>query len=310
MSSVIGSDCVLTWVSDGVASEHQLVGERTMVGRAKGCDLCFPFNEEISRLHASIVATDEGWMIEDVTSRSGTFVNGERILEPLPLHDGDEITIGTLQLTLKLKKYGQDTVDVGAGISVEDVERRAAELAEAAANIDTNGLKETADSQPIPVGEIPGVNDGKQFHNFYELIDVENFSDDSKQIHDKAMEKHKELRRLQDAGEGGSLREQIGAVSEAMIWLTNSSKKRHYDEQLAQRMGMDVQIVGNRAVPVQRPEGWQIALTIVIVAALLGVGGWLLLPMIFRIIEEFLGQFQQAAMISPRLWTLASAVIR
>lgn len=281
-----------------------------MIGRAKGCDLCFPFNEEVSRLHASVVATEEGWMIEDVTSRSGTFVNGERVLQPQHLHDGDEIEIGKLRLTLKLKKHGQDTVDVGDGINVEDVERRAAELAEAAGKIDTAGLKETADAQPIAVGEIPGVNDGKQFHNFYELIEVENFSADAKLIHDKAMEKHKELRRRQDAGEGGSIRQEIEAVTEAMIWLTNSSKKRHYDEHLAQRMGMDVQIVGNRAIPVQRPEGWQIALTVVIVAALLGVGGWLLLPMLFRIIEEFLGQFRQAAVISPRLWSMASAFIR
>lgn len=294
MSNEGGQGFVLSWVADGAAAERELSGARVLIGRAKGCDLCFPYNAEISRLHASLTATPQGWQIEDVTSRAGTFVNGERIFEARLLKDGDQIGIGELLLSLRQRKHGMDTVDVGAGISVEEIERRAAEIASPAAAPDTSHLADTVDPAPVNTNDIPGVNDGRPFTNFYELIGVEDFSHNSTLIHDRAKQRLRELRAQQEAQPGQNLRGQIESVSEAMIWLTNHTKKRHYDEQLAQRLGLDVQLVGQRVVPVQRPEGWQIGLTIAIVVLIVGSVAWFGIPWLLKMLSGVSEQLPQA----------------
>jgi DNA-binding NtrC family response regulator len=48
----------------------------------------------VSRLHAKFTVDPDGWRIEDLDSRNGTFVDGRRIGEPTPLRDGAEIRIG------------------------------------------------------------------------------------------------------------------------------------------------------------------------------------------------------------------------
>ena len=51
-------------------------------------------DSSVSRYHAMLLQDDEGWMIEDANSSSGTFVAGIRLLQRTRLHDGDEITAG------------------------------------------------------------------------------------------------------------------------------------------------------------------------------------------------------------------------
>jgi two-component system cell cycle response regulator len=53
-------------------------------------------DEGVSRSHARIIEREDGALcVEDLGSRNGTFVNGERIAQPMPLSDGDKIQIGT-----------------------------------------------------------------------------------------------------------------------------------------------------------------------------------------------------------------------
>jgi len=62
----------------------------------------FPLKERgVSRLHAKIERTAEGYTISDMGSTNGTFVNGERIERRL-LRDGDVIRIGRARLTFHL----------------------------------------------------------------------------------------------------------------------------------------------------------------------------------------------------------------
>lgn len=51
-------------------------------------------DNRISREHARIVSHDGGYAVEDLKSRHGVYVNGERITEPRPLHNGDRIDFG------------------------------------------------------------------------------------------------------------------------------------------------------------------------------------------------------------------------
>jgi len=56
----------------------------------------------VSRRHARIVITGNDALIEDLGSRNGTFVQGERVVAPRPLKDGDEIRLGSVVLTFRI----------------------------------------------------------------------------------------------------------------------------------------------------------------------------------------------------------------
>ena len=55
-----------------------------------------PTDPGISRLHAVLIATREGWAVLDPGSANGTQINGTDIptSEQVPLHDGDRISLG------------------------------------------------------------------------------------------------------------------------------------------------------------------------------------------------------------------------
>jgi len=74
----------------------QLKGEKTTVGRSPDCDI-FLDDVTVSRRHAEI--TDQGgrFVIEDLGSLNGTFLNRHRI-EQAPLSDDDEVQIGKYRL--------------------------------------------------------------------------------------------------------------------------------------------------------------------------------------------------------------------
>jgi predicted component of type VI protein secretion system len=63
-----------------------------LVGRDVECDLVIP-DRQVSRRHASITLEGEGYLLQDLNSKNGTFVNGQEVGEPHHLQDGDEIQI-------------------------------------------------------------------------------------------------------------------------------------------------------------------------------------------------------------------------
>ncbi len=52
----------------------------------------------VSRRHAEIVRAAEGYVVRDVGSLNGTYLNRERIEEEVPLTNGDELQIGRFKL--------------------------------------------------------------------------------------------------------------------------------------------------------------------------------------------------------------------
>ena len=72
-------------------------GERTLIGRSPECDI-FLDDVTVSRKHAVLVEREGGYVIEDLGSLNGTYVNRRRI-DSHRLADGDEVQIGKYRLT-------------------------------------------------------------------------------------------------------------------------------------------------------------------------------------------------------------------
>ncbi|GIW98826.1 MAG: hypothetical protein KatS3mg111_2159 [Pirellulaceae bacterium] len=65
----------------------------TVFGRHPACDVVLEAGP-VSRHHARIVQQSDGhYVLEDLQSRNGTLLNGQRVVNPTTLHDGDLITI-------------------------------------------------------------------------------------------------------------------------------------------------------------------------------------------------------------------------
>jgi hypothetical protein len=60
---------------------------------------------DVSRRHAVVSVANGVYVLRDLQSQNGTFVNGHRIAEQ-PLSDGDRIRIGNTELVFHLLAYG------------------------------------------------------------------------------------------------------------------------------------------------------------------------------------------------------------
>jgi hypothetical protein len=69
------------------------------LGRSAECQLSLD-DPLVSRRHALLIVAKDGVTIEDLQSRNGVVVNGERITGRMPLKAGDRILIGSQELTL------------------------------------------------------------------------------------------------------------------------------------------------------------------------------------------------------------------
>jgi phosphoserine phosphatase RsbU/P len=84
----------------GATREEQLKRDQVRIGRSPENDIAI-HDPSVSRLHATIERTPEGFLIQDLGSRNGVMVNGQRIQTPTRITEGDEIQLG--DVTLKLR---------------------------------------------------------------------------------------------------------------------------------------------------------------------------------------------------------------
>ena len=82
----------------------QLEADEATIGRDSANPLAMS-DPSLSRTHCALVREAGGWVVRDLGSFNGTFVNGEQIAERL-INDGDRLTIGDTEL---LFRAGRDT---------------------------------------------------------------------------------------------------------------------------------------------------------------------------------------------------------
>jgi DNA-binding CsgD family transcriptional regulator len=78
-----------------------LTGDRVSIGRLASNTVPLPWDHEASRLHAVLERFEAGWILRDLGSTNGTYVNGRRLVRDQRLRPGDEITVGNTRLVLR-----------------------------------------------------------------------------------------------------------------------------------------------------------------------------------------------------------------
>lgn len=82
---------------DGKEVEESFIGHQTIVGRHEKCDLRL-VDSMVSRNHCLILSEGKRFVVKDLESRNGTWVNGRRIKNRRNIKVGDVIQIGPFRL--------------------------------------------------------------------------------------------------------------------------------------------------------------------------------------------------------------------
>jgi pSer/pThr/pTyr-binding forkhead associated (FHA) protein len=73
-----------------------------VLGRGSRCDVSVPV-EFISRRHCRFLRRGDEYLVQDLESRNGTFVNGQRADYLTPVHHGDELQLGPITFRVAIQ---------------------------------------------------------------------------------------------------------------------------------------------------------------------------------------------------------------
>ena len=96
-----------------------LVRKEYTIGRAEENAVRLT-ERNVSRRHATLRRTGDKWLLEDLESDTGSYVNERRVEEPTTIDHRDKIRIGDYDITLAVPNVGKVGMASGqAGITVE-----------------------------------------------------------------------------------------------------------------------------------------------------------------------------------------------
>ena len=122
-------DMAMLIVYEGDLEEQRWIIDRDqmIIGRGSDCDIVIP-KRQISRQHAQIERDDSGYLLRDLGSKNGTYVNSQEVRDrAYRLKDGDEIQIA---LCVKMGFVGADMTlpleltGPGRGLRIDRAARR------------------------------------------------------------------------------------------------------------------------------------------------------------------------------------------
>jgi pSer/pThr/pTyr-binding forkhead associated (FHA) protein len=92
----VGVGMLIVHRGPGAGSRFLLDRDVVAAGRHPDSDI-FLDDVTVSRRHAEVVQTGDGYLVRDVGSLNGTYLNRERVDEA-PIQNGDELQIGRFKL--------------------------------------------------------------------------------------------------------------------------------------------------------------------------------------------------------------------
>lgn len=76
------------------------LGDHLKIGRSTDCQLILD-DDYVSTRHARIYRSDGGYLVEDLGSTNGTYLNNERLSSPAPFTPADTLRIGRTLLVVE-----------------------------------------------------------------------------------------------------------------------------------------------------------------------------------------------------------------
>ena len=113
----------IPYLLDPSGQEHGLGNPVTHMGRAVENEIVI-LDKRSSREHAVIRREGRKLILEDQGSTNGTYLNGERLLNPIQLRDGDQVRVGDILFTF----YDPEGTSVETPFPELDVNLEAAEV--------------------------------------------------------------------------------------------------------------------------------------------------------------------------------------
>lgn len=86
----------------------RLVEGENILGRDPAATIWFDL-PGVSRLHARITVSGESATLEDLGSKNGTWLRGDKVTAPAPLQDGDEVRLGPVPVTFRVRRTAAST---------------------------------------------------------------------------------------------------------------------------------------------------------------------------------------------------------
>jgi pSer/pThr/pTyr-binding forkhead associated (FHA) protein len=76
------------------------IGNEATLGRAAGCQITVDDNF-VSQLHARVFARDGRYLVEDLGSTNGTYLNRQKVAGPMVISPGDRLQVGNTVLEMR-----------------------------------------------------------------------------------------------------------------------------------------------------------------------------------------------------------------
>jgi len=81
------------------AGRSYLLDNEASIGRAAGCQITLD-DTYASQIHARVFQRDGQYLVEDLGSTNGTYLNRHKVAGPMVLHPGDKVQIGNTVMEL------------------------------------------------------------------------------------------------------------------------------------------------------------------------------------------------------------------
>lgn len=88
-------------IGGAMDGREMLISKTASIGRDESCDICIPVDRYMSKKHAVLRLWSEGYLLEDLGSTNGTFVDEEPIKKPMLLTNGQLFKVGRTLLRIE-----------------------------------------------------------------------------------------------------------------------------------------------------------------------------------------------------------------
>lgn len=136
-----------------------------LVGRGEDCDVVINGSKKISRKHCCLVHSDQNFLIRDLGSTNGVWVNGKRIDRESEMRDGDRVAIGDVKFQFFPNGVRQAAQSKLAGSGVEILSGK-----ESAEELDVQEVVEIVDDDLLDEGLL---DDGLLVEEDIDLVDFD-----------------------------------------------------------------------------------------------------------------------------------------